>query len=421
MGSRRWEARGLQLALQFGSERQQFERRHLAAFGPVLVEVGQCPPGLGAVELHPAPADVDEVGAVLGGAAEHFLRHRRVVDHDLPLHERGGAEPAPGGALLRLGRGAGGGASTGELLGSHQLDAGSGQVVDGLERGGSFLEPDPRPALRKPVSQFGHRRTDGLHRVDPALTQQWQEPLVAGDGASEGSGERDVVGRAPTAAVVGVDDLECERPFVAGRRPVGCAVVGHAVVGHAVSTRLEHDRLEHGVGAGRLGQTQPEAGAQDGLAVGAARHGGELVGDVGHGLHQVVGHLQLATAGGDERAAHEASGAGVYRSGLDQHRVPRPPDEREPGEAIDHAVQDLERIDGTAGGHHRGHGCQQRLGGRDIGGQWLPLGEPMGDGDVGDHRHHSPLRHEVVGIAEDLAEPGHRRTDAGVQHLELAQ
>ena len=83
-------------------QREQLERAHLLMLGAMLVQVGQRASRLGPVQLHPPTADLDEVGALLGGAAQDLVGHRRVVDDDLPLHQRRRTEPATRVAVLRL-------------------------------------------------------------------------------------------------------------------------------------------------------------------------------------------------------------------------------------------------------------------------------------------------------------------------------
>ena len=136
------DAGGLELALQFGSQRQQLQGTHLAVVGSVLLEVGQRPACLGAVDLHPSTTDLNQIGAILGGTAQNIVGHGRVVDHDLPIDQCSGCKSAAAGCVLGLSRGAGGRAPAGELLGREQFDADSGQCVDAFQRGGRRVEVD---------------------------------------------------------------------------------------------------------------------------------------------------------------------------------------------------------------------------------------------------------------------------------------
>jgi len=76
--------------------------------GTVFAEVGERAPGFGAIDLHPTPADLDQVGPLLGGAAQHLFGHWGVVEDDLPVDQCRGTEAAGAGLGAGLHRAEGG-------------------------------------------------------------------------------------------------------------------------------------------------------------------------------------------------------------------------------------------------------------------------------------------------------------------------
>ena len=51
--------------MQLGGECQQFQRAHLAVRIAMLRQVGECTAGLGAIDLYPTTADLNQVGPLL--------------------------------------------------------------------------------------------------------------------------------------------------------------------------------------------------------------------------------------------------------------------------------------------------------------------------------------------------------------------
>ena len=145
--------------------------------------------------------------------------------------------PVPG-CVLRLGDALGGRRSTRQAFGREQLDVDGGQRVDRLERGRGRVEIDARAVGS--ASHVGQPRGEHLD-VDAA---PWRGIRRASAGTvprrrgrtAAGLADGDVVGCAPPAAIVGVDQLERQRPIA--------------------------ERL--------VGQRQAQAGPDDRLALGAA-------------------------------------------------------------------------------------------------------------------------------------------------------
>ena len=400
------EARCLQLALQLGRQREQLESAHLAVLGAMLVQVGQRPPSFSAVDLHPPPADLDEVGAVLGGAAQHIVGHGCVVDDHLPVDQGRCREAAAASSVLRLGGGASGGAPASELLGSEQLDADGGERIDALQRRGRSVEIDPvryvADGAADPFGKLGHGRSDGRGRsIEPTLQQRDESGLVRECERSRPT-DHHVVRGAPAPTIVAVDELEAERPLAA------VVAAGWLAVEQLVAGLLAW-------------QAQAQPHAHDGFAFRPASDERELGGDVCHRFAQFGSDRELPGVG-DERAADQAHGARVDRPRVGEHGAPPPCGEREPAQPIDHRAQHVDRVDRRRRCNHGGHGREQGgLRQLDIAGERLPLCQPPHVGDVREHRQHPPVHHQLGGEAVHGAEPGHRCAEIGAQRIELAQ
>ncbi len=180
--------------------------------GAVLAEVGEGASGLGAIDLHPTPADLDQVGPLLGRAAQHLLGHGGVVEYDLPVDESRGTEAASAGLGAGLHRAPGGRSAAGQPLGGDELHPGGLERFDGLEGGGGAVEVRGVGALGQPWGHLGHYLGDGIRRGAQQVVEQGQEARLTGQGVGGRCALDDVGHGAPAAAVVGVDQFEGEWP-----------------------------------------------------------------------------------------------------------------------------------------------------------------------------------------------------------------
>ena len=411
----------LQLALEFSGERQQLQRAHLAMVGAVLLQVGERATSLGTVDLHPATADLNQVGAILGCAAQHVVGYRCVVDNDLPVDQCGGREPTAAGGILRLGCSASGGAPTGELLGCQQLDADGGQRVDALQRSGRGVEVDSAGRRDEggvePGGQLGHGSGDCLACLAQSALQHRDEACVVRERECGGPAVHHLVGRAPTSAVVAVDQLQAERPVTVGLYVVDVVVA----VDVAVDVDVVADGVPQLVGSLLAGQAETQAHANDGFALRTTCDQRELGGDVGDSFTELGCHRELPGVS-DERPADQANGAGVDGAGFVEVLAPAARRQRQPAQPIDHGTQYVDRVDWSASGHHGRHRVKQLgFGHFDIAGERLPLGQPPHVGDVGEHGQHPATANQLRGVPVDGAKPRNRGTEFRAQRVELTE
>jgi hypothetical protein len=118
--------RGGLVGAKFGGESQELDGRQFGMVATMFGEVGEGPSGLAAIEAHPPPVDVDEPGARCGGALEHGLVDRRVVDDHGPVDDRRGAESSGSAGLARSRHAPGTRRAPGETLRCEQFDLDGG-------------------------------------------------------------------------------------------------------------------------------------------------------------------------------------------------------------------------------------------------------------------------------------------------------
>ena len=294
---------------------------------------------VGAIDLHPSAADLDEAGPGLGGAPQHGFVDRGVVDHDLPVDQGGRPEPAGplGRPRHRRGGAAGAGPAPGEPLGRHQIDAHGREQFDRLERGRGLLDVDLLGALGlQPVGQPRRDQGEVGQRLVDGLVQQRQVTIAAGQlqcrrGIGQHLGQR-TGDWWPGAATAGVDQLERQRPGVVAL----------------------------------VGQTQTEAGAHDGLALGAPDDGVERVRDLVECVHQVA-LVAEATRRRLQCTHHLSECPADGPAGVAQAELPTRVRQGGPGDLVDERVEHgpgdrrgIGRRVGRRGHrscHHCRHGC----------------------------------------------------------------
>ena len=380
---------------QVCGEPQQLQRGHLGVLGTVPIELLERSAGLGPAELDPTAPHLDEVRAGLGGAAHGGLVDRCAVDHHRPVDD---GPRAKASVTFGLGPCRAGGArgAPSEACGRDQLDPSAVEAIDRLQRGCRFVERD-RAGLGRPVGQPRGGGQDVGDGVFGQLGEQWQPACVTGHDERIGGAEPGVGNRAPPAGVGGVDQLERQRPAT-------IRIVRHA---------------------------EPESGANHGLALGSPPHGVEGCRDVDDGVEQVTIGTE-AWRSGAERLGDDPHGASVDSFGVGERD--RPPTLVQAGahQVVEEGVEDacghvVERL--TAVGRR---GMARRHSGRDrshqLGHEHVAVSAHRGPGGrapavvVHDHtRHHAAGCHQMLGDAEHLGEPCHRRAGGAVEGLQLTE
>ena len=320
------------------------------------------------------------------------LVDRSVVDHDGPVDDRRGAEPAAARSVLRLGDALGGCRSAGEAFGCEQFDVDGGQRVDRFERGCGGLEIDTRLRIGEPRREPRGEHLDVDVCGGDALGEHRQEPLVAGEAHCAAGAAGDVGCRAPPSAIIGVDQLERQRP------------VAERFVGQCQSQSGPHDRLA--------------LGAADGL-VEDRRQIVERLTELGVGS-ELAGRRAEGPSDGPGGARREAPGVGDRRvpAGTGQQQARRLIDER----IDDHGRQFLGG-EAWAGDCHHGRLRRREFGNRtgQIGAQRPPAGDPPSETRI------RQLRQDAAGGDEShrhrirRAEPTDRRPDLAAEGVELTE
>ena len=210
------DTRCFKFALQLGGECQQLQRTHLAVLLAMLRQVGQCPSCFGAIDLHPTATDLNQVGTLFGGALKYFVGYCRVVEYGLPLHDRRCGEASAGGVVARFGGCACDRLAARECFGCDQLDANRRQRIDALQRRCCSLDVDcavwGRVVCGDPRCEVGNSASDDDHRVGDESVQLGQKANIVREREGCRVLEFEIRGCAPDAAVVGIDELESERP-----------------------------------------------------------------------------------------------------------------------------------------------------------------------------------------------------------------
>ncbi len=364
----------------------------LGVVAPMFGEVGESSSSIAAVEAHPPPVDVDQAGARCSGTLEHGFVDGRVVDDHGPIDDRRGAEPAAASGIPRCGDTFRGRRSAGEAFGCEQLDVDGGQGIDRLERGRSNVEIDTRSRIGEPRREPRSEEVDVDACRGEALGKHREEPLVAGEVQRCRKPAGNVCSGAPSTAVVGVDELQRQRP---------------------VTERV-------------IGKGQPQAGAHDRFALAAAdgliedrRQIIERLAEVGVGTELADRRAQCPSDG--------SGGPGRHAAGIGDRCVPAGPGQEQPGGLIDEGLDDDGRQffgsePRTGHGDHRRLACGQfGHGTGEVDTKWSPTSHPPPEARIGELWQNAPRRDEADRHRVCGAEPTDRCADLCAQRIELAE